>query len=148
MSAIGPYIQSSRIRFTHTDPAGYVFFPRFFEKFQAAVEDWFNFELGVDYAGLVLGQGLGLPTAHTECTFNKPCLLGEILDLTVLLKKIGTTSITVEFIGSVAGDQRLRARSVLVFITLMDGRPLVIPEELRSKLERYQDKCLESVSNQ
>ncbi len=30
------------VRFTHTDPAGYDFFPRFFEMFQACVEDWFH----------------------------------------------------------------------------------------------------------
>ncbi len=129
------------MRFTHTDPAGYVFFPRFFEKFQAAVEDWFTMELGVDYAGLILKQGLGLPTAHTECTFLKPCLLGEVLDMTVLLKKIGTTSITIGFIGSVSGELRLRAESVLVCINMKDGRPATIPEELRNKFEIYKNKC-------
>lgn len=137
MSSSKVYTYSSRIRFTHTDPAGYVFFPRFFEKFQAAVEDWFNFELQIDYAGLFLKQGMGLPTAHTECKFLKPCLLGEILDLKVELKKIGTTSITVAFIGSVASELRLQAKSVLVFIDLKDGRPVAIPEELRGKLEKY-----------
>lgn len=142
-----PYVHSSRIRFTHTDPAGYVFFPRFFEKFQAAIEDWFNFELCVDYAGLVLDHGLGLPTAHTECTFSRPCLLGEMLDLTILLQEVGTTSVCVEFVGSVSGDRRLRARSVLVFISLKDGRPVVVPEDLRRKLERYREICRESVSS-
>jgi len=137
LSRNGAYSYSSRIRFTHTDPAGYVFFPRFFDKFQAAVEDWFNYELQVDYAGLFLKQGMGLPTAHTECTFLKPCLLGEILDLHVELKRMGTTSITVAFTGSVASEQRLLAQSVLVFIDLKDGRPVAIPEELRDKLEKY-----------
>lgn len=131
------YTYSSRIRFTHTDPAGYVFFPRFFDKFQAAVEEWFNHELQVDYAGLFLKQGVGLPTAQTECKFLKPCLLGEMLDLKIELKSIGTTSITVAFIGSVASELRLLAQSVLVFIDLKDGRPVAIPEQLRDKLEIY-----------
>ena len=133
-----PYIYSSRIRFTHTDPAGYVFFPRFFDKFQAAVEDWFTIKLQVDYVALLLKRGIGLPTAHTECTFLKPCLLGEILDLKLVLLRIGTTSITVAFLGSVASEQRLRAQSVLVFIDLKDGRPVTIPEEVLAKLEYYQ----------
>ena len=140
MSGHEPYTFSSRVRFTHTDPAGYVFYPRFFDKFQAAIEDWFNLELQVDYAGLLLRQGVGLPTAHTECRFLKPCRLGEMLDLTVLLKNIGTTSITVAFIGSVANEQRLLAKSVLVFINLQDGRPVAIPPELREKLEIYAEK--------
>lgn len=138
MPGKGPYTHSSRVRFTHTDPAGFVFFPRYFEKFQAAVEDWFNFELGVDYAGLLMEQGVGLPTAHTECNFIKPCRLGEILNLSVRLTKVGNTSITVEFIGSVAGEKRLHGQSVLVFINMQCGTPVAIPEELRTKLEVYQ----------
>lgn len=143
MSGSDPYTYSSRIRFTHTDPAGYVFFPRFFEKFQAAIEDWFNVALGVDYAGLFLEQGMGLPTAHTECAFLKPCLLGEMLDIAVILKRVGSTSITVAFIGSVANEQRLQAESVLVLIDLKDGRPVAIPAELRNKLENYHNKFKE-----
>lgn len=138
MSTDKLYTYSSRIRFTHTDPAGYVFFPRFFDKFQAAIEDWFNCRLDVNYAALFLKRGIGLPTVRTECSFLKPCLLGEMLDLKVVLKKIGTTSITVAFIGSVASEQRLLAQSVLVFVTLKDGRPVAIHEELRGKLEIYQ----------
>jgi 4-hydroxybenzoyl-CoA thioesterase len=132
------YTHSSRARFTHTDPGGFVFFSRFFEKFQAAVEDWFNIELKVDYAGLILNRGLGLPTAHTECSFMKPCLLGEVIDISVRLKKIGSTSITIEFIGSVAEEQRLRAQSVLVLINLEDGKPTQVPDDLRRKFETYQ----------
>jgi 4-hydroxybenzoyl-CoA thioesterase len=135
MSAQPLYTHISRVRFTHTDPGGYVFFPRFFEKFQAAIEDWFNLGLGVDYADLILKRGLGLPTAHTECTFSKPCLLGEMLHIIVRLEKLGTTSLTVEFIGMVAGEERLRARSVLVLIDLKDGRPVPIPPDIREKLE-------------
>jgi 4-hydroxybenzoyl-CoA thioesterase len=134
----GPYTHSSRVRFTHTDPAGYVFFPRYFEKFQAAVEDWFNIELGVDYAGIFLDRGVGLPTAHTECNFIKPCRLGEMLNLSLRLTKVGSTSLSVEFFGTVNGEQRLHGQSVLVFIDLKDGTPVLIPNDLREKLEAYQ----------
>lgn len=136
-----PYTHSSRIRFTHTDPAGYVFFPRYFEKFQAAVEDWFNEELEVDYAGIVLNRDVGLPTAHTECNFIKPCRLGEILDLSLRLTKVGSTSLTIEFFGSVAGEQRLHGQSVLVFINLENGTPVPIPDDLKGKFVGYQAQC-------
>jgi 4-hydroxybenzoyl-CoA thioesterase len=68
----------------------------------------------------------------------KPCRLGEILDLSLRLTKVGSTSLTVEFFGSVAGEQRLHGQSVLVFINLEDGTPVPIPEDLRAKLEAYQ----------
>jgi 4-hydroxybenzoyl-CoA thioesterase len=136
-----PYIYSTRVRFSHTDPAGYVFFPRFFEEFQAAVEDWFRCELEIDYAGLVLKRGVGFPTAHIECDFVKPCHLGEMLDLTLSLTKVGTSSVTLEFIGSVAGQLRLCAKSVLVFVDLKKEKTVVIPNLMRDKFEAYQARC-------
>ncbi len=131
------HIYKSPIGFTHTDPAGYVFFPRFFEMFQSAVEDWFNNGLKVNYAQLVLKQGIGLPTAHTECDFRKPCKLGELLELSVNLLKLGRSSMTVQYRGCVNGEVRLEAQSVLVAISLEDGKPRKIENDLRAKLEEY-----------
>jgi len=142
MRKIHKYI--APVRFTHTDPAGYVFFPRFFEMFQAAVEDWFNNGLEVDYAKQILEYGVGLPTAHTECDFSKPCKLGENIEISLSVEKVGNSSVTVQFIGRVNGDDRLHARSVLVAITTTTGRPVPISNTLRSKLLEYQLVSLES----
>jgi len=133
------FVFKSPVRFTHTDPAGFVFFPRFFEKFQAAVEDWFTHGLGVNYAKLVIDHNIGFPTANTECTFKKPCRLGELLELTILLRKLGNTSMTVEFVGHVGGEERLRAKSVLVAIDLDNGRPCSLSDSLREKLKAYEN---------
>ena len=132
-----PYIHRSPVRFTHTDPAGYVFFPRFFEMFQAAVEDWFSHCLGLNYAEQILRHGVGFPTAHTECDFLRPCRLGEILELHLVLEKLGRSSFTLRFDGQVAGEQRLCARSVLVAIEMQHGRPRPIGPVLRERLQAY-----------
>ncbi|HEX7006686.1 MAG TPA: thioesterase family protein [Alphaproteobacteria bacterium] len=134
-----PFTVRLPIRFTHTDPAGIVFFPRFFEMIQAAVEDWFTFGLGVNFAGFVR-DGFGMPTAHTECDFLKPCFLGDFLEIAVTLERIGRTSVHLAFNGTVNGEERLRARSVLVLFSLRERRPLPIEGELRARLERYQDE--------
>ena len=126
------------VRFTHTDPAGYVFFPRFFEMFQACVEDWFNTGLGVDYAKQILEHGVGLPTAHTECDFSLPCELGEKIEFSLSVEKVGNSSMTIIFIGRVNGEDRLHAKSVLVAISTENGKPVPIGKELRSKLLEYQ----------
>lgn len=137
LSVTTPFTQRIPVRFHHTDPAGYVFFPRYFEMLQAAVEDWFNEGLGLNYYDLVNNERLGLPTAHTECTFTKPCRLGDFLDLTLFLERIGNSSIRVRFVGMVDGEMRLEARSVLVIISLNDGAPRRISEDLRMRLEAY-----------
>lgn len=136
-----PFTLGLPVRFTHTDPAGYVFFPRYFEMLQAVVEEWFNQALKLDYAELVMGQRHGLPTAHTECDFKKPCRLGEPLEITLYLERIGRSSMRVQFVGRVNGEQRMEARSDLVVVSLEDGRPLPIDDDLRSRLESYQTAC-------
>ncbi len=139
-----PFTLGLPVRFTHTDPAGYVFFPRYFEMLQAVVEEWFTQALGLKYADFVLGRKLGLPTAHTECTFEAPSRLGERLELTLYLEKIGRSSLQVRYVGRVAGERRLIARSALVVTNLENGRPLPIDDDLRGRLEAYLAACAET----
>ena len=145
MSGTNAFTVRLPIRFTHTDPGGYVFFPRYFEMLQAAVEDWFTYGLEVSYAGLV-ASGFGLPTAQTECEFLRPSRLGETLELAVILERLGNSSMTVRFVGSIDGEERVRARSVLVLISLEQGRPRPIEGELRAKLTAYMQKLSESLA--
>lgn len=135
------YVHRATVRFTHTDPAGYVFFPRFFEMFQAAVEDWFTECLGLNYAEQILQHGVGFPTARTECDFMRPCRLGDTLELRLVLEKLGRSSLTLRFDGSVQGEMRLRARSVLVAIEMQHGRPQPLGVELRERLQAYLLRC-------
>jgi len=129
------------VRFTHTDPAGFVFFPRYFEFLQAVTEEWFNQSLKLDYAELIMDRRLGLPTAHTECDFKKPCKLGETIDFTLYLERIGGASMRTHYVGRVGGEFRMEARSDLVIISLETGRAQPIDDELRALLEAYKAGC-------
>lgn len=134
-----PFSLRIPIRFSHCDPAGYVFFPRFFEMLNAVCEDWFTEQLGQNFSEMIIQHKIGQPTAYTECQFIKPCLLGENLDLAIILDKFGTSSLHLRFIGTVAGEIRLCARSVQVVISLNNGRPVPIPGNLREQLQAYMD---------
>lgn len=135
-----PFVHRSTVRFNHTDPASYVFFPRYFEMIQATVEDWFYHALGIHYADFVTKDKIGLPTARIECEFLHPCRLGEELEIAVYLERFGRSSIQLLFVGSVAGEVRLRARSVLVTIEMADGRPQATPEDWRAQFTAYQKR--------
>ncbi len=50
-----------RIRFSHCDPAGIVFFPQYLVMTNALVEDWFNEGLQIDYAQMIAQRRIGLP---------------------------------------------------------------------------------------
>ena len=140
-TAMAPFTLGLPVRFTHTDPAGYVFFPRYFEMLQAVVEEWFTQALELKYADLVLDRKLGLPTAQTECKFQAPCRLGEPLEISLYLEHIGNSSIRVRFVGRVDGEQRLEAKSALVVTDITNGRPSPMNDDLRARFENYQKAC-------
>jgi len=131
------FVLYSPVRFTHTDPASYVFFPRYFEMLQAVVEEWFNHALQQRYADLIIRRRLGTPTASTQCTFMKPSRLGDEVAIAAKLEHIGNSSFRLRFFGSVGGERRLEAVSTLVMISLDDGSPRPIPEDLRARMEAY-----------
>jgi 4-hydroxybenzoyl-CoA thioesterase len=140
-TTLAPFTLGMPVRFTHTDPAGYVFFPRYFEMFQATVEEWFTQALDLKYSDLVLEMKLGLPTAQTECKFQAPCRLGEPLEMSLYLDHIGNSSLRVRFVGRVEGEQRLEAKSALVVTNITNGRPSPMSDDLRARLEKYQADC-------
>ena len=134
-----PFSMCFPIRLSHTDPAGFVFFSRYFEMFQALAEEWFENCLDTDFADMITNQRIGQPTVHTECQFIKPCVLGDKLDLALILEKMGKSSLSIRFIGSVDGEVRLRARSVQVILSMEEGRAVAIDDRMRSRMQTYID---------
>ncbi len=137
-----PFSIKESIRFTHTDPAGFVFFPRYFEMFQAVAEDWFTNRLDNKFSDMILVQKVGQPTAHIDCQFIKPCRLGEELDLAIVLEKFGNSSLELRFLGTVDGETRLRAHSIQVMVSMKTGRPVAISDKLRAALEAYRAQVI------
>lgn len=141
MAPKGPFTIDRRIRFSHCDPGGIVYFPRYFDLMNALVEDWFYRRLGLDYAGRLMAQRQGLPTVHAECDFVRPSLMGETLTWTLTVERIGSTSITVNITAALDREERLRATLVLVATSLDTHRPIPIPDDLRQAVETYQAEC-------
>ena len=133
------------IRFSHCDPAGIVYFPVYFDMFNALVEDWFGQCLGIEYASWILGQRRGMPIVHAECDFARPSRMGENLTLGILVEKIGRSSLEMRIVGEhePTGEVRLAGRLVTVAMSLETGRSMEIPDDLREALARYQRDCQE-----
>jgi 4-hydroxybenzoyl-CoA thioesterase len=125
------------IRFSHCDPAGIVYFPHYFDMFNGLIEDWYTEQLGVDYAKLILDARHGFPFVHIETDFKIPSRMGEHLDLTLLLERIGRSSLSVIIVGHLAGVERLRARLTTAMTSLETQRAIELPNELRDRFEKY-----------
>jgi len=133
----GAFTRTVPIRFSHCDPAGIVYFPHYFDMFNGLIEDWYTEQLGVDYSELILNERHGFPFVHIETDFKIPSRMGEHLDLTLLLMRVGRSSLSVVIVGHLAGVERLRARLVTAMTSLETHRAVEFPHDLRDKFESY-----------
>jgi 4-hydroxybenzoyl-CoA thioesterase len=134
-----------KIRFGQTDPAAIVYYPNYFDMFNEIVEDWFAEELGAPFDQLHRVDGIGIPIVHIECDFIAPCRLGEQFTLSLSVVNLGPTSLHLQIAGTVAGDTRIKASLVLVFVDLTTYRSVEPPDSLRSLiLERVVDGAKKS----
>lgn len=127
------FVHHTPVRFAHVDAAGIVFYPRFFEMLNAAVEDWFA-ALGRDFRALHLEDRIGTPTVRLEADFLAPAMLGEELAITLMPVKVGTSSCTFRFGFACTGTERLRGEGVLVCMDLEARRSRPWPETIAASL--------------
>ena len=129
----GAFTRTVPIRFSHCDPAGIVYFPHYFDMFNGLIEDWYTEQLGVDYATMISSDRHGFPFVHIETDFKVPSRMGERLDLTLLVERVGRSSLSIVIVGHLAGVERLRARLVTALVSLATHRSADIPDALRRK---------------
>ena len=132
-----PFERDKLIRFHHCDPAGIVFYPQYFVLFNELVEDWFNHGLRQDYADLVYKQRLGTPMVKLQTEFVSPSQIGETLRLSLLVRRIGRSSLDLEVDGSANGTLRVRALLTLVLANVDLRRSVPFPEALRERIAAY-----------
>jgi len=140
----GAFTVTRLIRFSHTDPAGIVYFPEYFDMCNAVIEDWLRQELQLDYPTLTLKERVATPVVHAECDFFIPSRWGDRLNLSLLVERLGRSSLTYRILGHADGGVRLAARIVVALIHLDTGKPLPLPDALRQKIEDYRAKTGEA----
>jgi 4-hydroxybenzoyl-CoA thioesterase len=126
-----------RIRFSHCDPAGIVFFVRFFDMISSTVEDWFGDAIGLPFNEMHLKRRIGFPIVNTACEFFRPCHLGDMLRMELAIEQLGRSSILFTIRGSVQGEEKFRARHKVALMSLDTQRALPIPDDLRAKMTPY-----------
>jgi 4-hydroxybenzoyl-CoA thioesterase len=131
------FTRSVPVRFSHCDPAGIVYFPHYFDMFNGLIEDWYTQELGYDYAELIVGNRYGFPFVHIECDFRVPSRMGDVINLSLLVERIGSSSLGIVIICHQNEVERLRARMVNAMISLETHKTVPLPRGLRDAIESY-----------
>jgi 4-hydroxybenzoyl-CoA thioesterase len=131
------YSRTIQIEFNHCDPAGIVFYPRYFEMTNSVVENFFREIVGHSFAAM-MAAGEGVPTARIETDFHSPSRLGEVLDWRLSVTRLGGSSLGLALAASCDGAKRVTVTLVLVWVG-GDGRPCPWPDKIRAKLAAFME---------
>ena len=129
------YTRIMPVEFNHCDPAGIVFYPRYFELTNSLVENFFAGVVGHSYAAM-MDAGQGVPTARLEVNFKAPSRLGDKLEWTLQVARIGGSSVTFVANAMVKGHPRVTADLTLVWVAA--GKPAPWPDTIRASLTAFQ----------
>jgi 4-hydroxybenzoyl-CoA thioesterase len=131
------FVHDQLIRFSHCDPAGIVYFPRFFDLAHATMEDWFSTGLGQPLPELIRERRIGTPTVSVQCEFAKPLRMGDTLRFELRVLKLGNASVQLAYSGNKDGVEHLKMVQTIAFMALERGSAIPIPDDLRARIEQY-----------
>ena len=126
--------REERVRFGHCDPAGIVFYPRYFEMLNAVVEDFFTLGLGIPFDQLLGRRRVGLPTVRLDTGFERISRMGDVLRQRVAIEHIGRSSLRLLHHYEGPDGRRAWFRQWLVCTSLDTHRPEPLPDDIRSAL--------------
>src|SRR5262245_44924146 len=98
-----PFHTHRRVEFADTDMAGIVHFANFFRFMEAAEVD-FLASLDLSVSMNKDGQRIGFPRVGASCDYMKPATFLDVLEISVIVYKVGTKSVTYRFEFTKGGE--------------------------------------------
>jgi 4-hydroxybenzoyl-CoA thioesterase len=124
------------VRFGHCDPAGIVYYPRYFEMLNELIEDWFAQALSLPFDVLISQRQLGMPTAQLDTRFLRVSRHGDRLMQRIRIERLGGSSVKLHITFEGDDGPRVEFMQVLVCTSLATHKPQAFPDDLRAALER------------
>jgi YbgC/YbaW family acyl-CoA thioester hydrolase len=86
---------------------------------------------GMDYVRIGDAWGVQFMTVRTEINYRRALALGETIEVSTSVQKVGTTSVTFRQVIQAVGDSEPAADAlvVIVYTSLGTGRPTPVPQE-------------------
>lgn len=129
-----PFVYRQKVLFQYCDPAGIVFYPRYFEMINAVVEAWFAERVGAAFEDLHGAMGRSVPTVTLQATFSAVSRHGDMLAFTLKPVRMGRTSLDLVISAHCDGQLRLEVTPRLVFMNKSTYRPERWPDEMREMI--------------
>lgn len=122
-----------RVRYAETDQMGVVYHGNYAQYFEMGRVEWLR-NLGISYKWME-ENGVMLPVVSLELNYKKPARYDDILRIKTKLKSQSTVKI--EFDYEIYNEQNhllTTGYSMLVFVDMKTGRPIVPPKYLSDKI--------------
>jgi acyl-CoA thioester hydrolase len=132
-----PFRVKRRIEFCDTDMAGIVHFANFF-RFMESAEVEFLRNRGLSVKLEWEGEKLGFPRVSASCDYLRPAYFEDLLDVDVVVDKVGDKSVTFKF--DLSRDGEVLASGKVTSVCCRVGRDnqlqsVPIPPTLRARIE-------------
>jgi len=123
-----------KVKLHETDAAGILFFSHQFKIIHDAYETLLE-RIGFGFAELIQSKGFFLPIVHAASDFKSPLFVGDVIEIQIIVAKVGKTSFTFSYQLLDAGGQLIgTAETVHVTIDKQTRKKISLPADLREKI--------------
>ena len=137
-----PLVVRRIVKFGDTDAAGVVYSGNFLDYALEAFEVWFREVIGVSWQQQHDEIGVGTPAVACSLEFSRPLRSGDILDIEVLIDRIGGGSYTTRTVGrNSAGQEVFTGMLTFASIQFADRKPVKLPALYRERMTAYVAAC-------
>jgi YbgC/YbaW family acyl-CoA thioester hydrolase len=127
-----PFIYRSRVRFGDTDASGRIFYISLLHHFDSAEAEFLR-SLGVGYHA-IQDKNTGFPRVRVECDYTGALVYDDLMDIAVIVDRVGGASFTVAFDVTVEGRRAAHGKVTIACISRETQRAIPLPENLRAAL--------------
>ncbi|TDI35624.1 MAG: acyl-CoA thioesterase [Acidobacteria bacterium] len=131
------FVTRRQVEFADTDSGGVVHFSRYLI-FMETAEHQFLASRGIDVDTRIQGKRVSWPRVSARCSYSRPLVFGDQIQIEVTVVRCGRTSMTYAFVLR-RGDEEVACGEMTSVCCVIepDGRftAIPIPEELSVRLD-------------
>jgi acyl-CoA thioester hydrolase len=122
-----------RVRYAETDQMGVVYHGNYAQYFEMGRVEWLR-DLGLSYS-FMEKNGIMLPVVSLTINYKKPARYDDLLTVRTIFKKQASVKIEFDYeINSESAELLTTGNSVLVFVDMKTGRPVLPPDYVLEKI--------------
>lgn len=122
-----------RVRYAETDQMGVVYHGNYAQYFEMGRVEWLR-NIGISYRWME-ENGVMLPVVSLSMNYKKPARYDDLLTVRTVFKSQTTVKIEFDYeIVNEKGELLTTGHSMLVFVDVKTGRPILPPQYLVEKL--------------